>query len=90
MDGSNEVSMVEPNGVRDPFPPESSGYVLGGSAFTGVALELSEARVDEEGDMVHQQPQTHTTRTRIQSAACSGINPPDEVRRGGYSRMMGW
>ena len=53
MDGGNDVSMVDADGVRDPPPPHSCGYALGESVCTDAVPELSEATVEMDGNMAH-------------------------------------
>ena len=81
--------MVEPAGVRDPTRPDSSGYALGDSVGTDVVPELSEMNNDVDADMVNQQPQSSTTRTRSQSAGSSALDRLDGGERGGYSANEG-
>ena len=93
MDGGNDVSMVDADGVRDPPPPHSCGYALGESVCTDAVPELSEATVEMDGNMAHKQPQSSSTRTRSQSAGSSALDPLDGGERGrveGTVQTRGW
>ena len=69
MDGTNDVTMAETDGISDGPPPDNPGYDVGDLVETNMDLIIASADATTSRADDDQLPRACTTRTRTQDEA---------------------